>query len=166
MAKEFVWNIVVEEVPYIIKLTGNKLSVNNNEPMKYTKLNKAVGEGKGANYEVPIGNKTAILRISTYSSPVLTLDGRDCSTGETYEEPKLPGWAWIFVILHALSFVLLLGGAVGGAIQGCMIVVIMNVAMQKNKSIGLRVGICSAVLVISYIAQYLLAYFLVTTFGL
>ncbi len=166
MAKEIVWNIVVEDMPYSIKLVGNKLSVNNNEPVKYTKLNKAAGEGKGANYEVPVGNKKAILHINTYSSPVLTMDGKDCNTGEVYEEPKLPGWAWIFIIIHAASFGLLLGGAIGGAIQGAVIILLMNVASQKNKSTWLRVGICSAIVVISYIAQYIFAYFWVTTFGI
>lgn len=33
----------------------------------------------------------------------------------------IPGWAWVFVVLHALNFFLLLGGAVGGAIQGVVI---------------------------------------------
>ena len=166
MAKEFVWNIVEEDVPYIIKLVGNKLTVNNNAPVKYTKLNKAVTEGKGANYEVPVGNKTAILRINSYAAPVLTLDGRDCSTGEIYEAPKLPWWVWIFVVIHALGFVFLVGGAVGGAIQGCVIVLLMGVASQKNKSTWLRVALCTAILAISFIAQCVFAYFWVTTFGI
>lgn len=163
MANEQKWNIVVDEVPYIITLKRNKLIINNNEPIKYTKLNKAVKEGKGANYEVPVGNKIAVLRISTYSAPVLTLDGKDCSTGLPYEAPKLPGWAWIFIVLHALGLVFLIGGAVGGAIQGAVIVILMNVASRKNKSTASRVATCTAIVIVSYIIQFLLTYFILTT---
>lgn len=163
MANEPIWNIVVDDVPYIIKLKGNKLIVNDNEPIKYTKLKKAVNAGKGANYEVPIGNKTAILCISTYSAPVLILDGKDCSTGLPYEAPELPGWAWIFIIIHALGFFFLVGGAIGGAIQGGVIVIMMSVASQRQKSTVSRVATCSGILIVSLIIQFLLAYFILTT---
>lgn len=165
MAKELIWNVVVDDVTYYVKMVGNKVSVNNSEPIKYTKLSKAIGQGKGLNYEVPVGNKFAILKISSYSGPVLTLDGIDCSTGEPYKEQKAPGWVWLFIILHAISFAFL-GGAIGGAIQGCVFVLLMGVASQNNKSVGVRVGICSAILAISFIAQYFILYFWIMTFGL
>ncbi len=166
MAKELTWNVVVDDVTYYVKMVGNKISVNNSEPIKYTKLAKAIGQGKGANYEVPVGSKFAILRISSYSGPVLTLDGKDCSTGEVYQEQKAPWWVWIFVILHAVSFFVLLGGAIGGAIQGAVFVLLMGVASQKNKNTGVRIAICSTILAISFIAQYIFAYFWITTFGI
>ncbi|MBR4085180.1 MAG: hypothetical protein IKK33_12960 [Lachnospiraceae bacterium] len=166
MAKELVWNIIVDDMPYVIKLVGNKVIVNNSEPIKYTKLKKAVGEGKGANYELPVGYKTAILRISSYAAPVLTLDGRDCSTGEFYEAPKMPWWVWIHVVIHALGFVFLIGGAIGGAIQGGVIMIMMSVSAQKQKSTIYRVAVCTGILFVSLIAQFLLAYFILTTFGI
>jgi hypothetical protein len=114
MAKEIVWNVVVDEMTYLVKLIGNKVVVNNNEPIKYTKLKRVAG--KGANYEVPLGGRIAILHISTYAAPVLTLDGKDCSTGELYEEPQLPWWIWILIVLHVFGFIFLIGGAIGGAV--------------------------------------------------
>jgi hypothetical protein len=165
-AYNFEWNIVVDDVPYKITLVKNKIKVNNGEPIKYTKLNKAKGEGKGANYEVPVGNRKAILRINTYTSPVLTLDGRDCSTGEVYEEPQMPWWVFIHIILHAVGFFVLIGGALGGAIQGGVIAVLSMVASNKKKSTGYRVAVCTLIVSISLITQFVLAYFLATTFGI
>lgn len=154
MAKEFVWNVVVDDVTYLVKMVGNKVAVNNNDPIKYTKLKRVAG--KGANYEVPVGNKTAILRITTYAAPALILDGMDCSTGEIYEEPQLPWWIFILIVLHALGFVFLIGGAIGGAIQGCVIVVLMNIASQNNKSTMTRLCTCAGITAISLFVQYLL----------
>ena len=165
-ANDLVWNIVVDDVPYTITMAKNKVSVNNGEPIKYTKLKRAVGEGKGANYEVPVGNRKAILRISTYSGPVLTLDGKDCRTGKVYEEPKMPWWVFIHIILHAVGFFALIGGAVGGAMQGAGISILSMVASRKDKSTAFRVAVCTLILITSWIIQFMLAYFFATTFGI
>lgn len=154
MAKEILWNVVVDEMTYLVKLIGNKVVVNNNEPIKYTKLKRVAG--KGANYEVPLGGRIAILHISTYAAPVLTLDGKDCSTGELYEEPQLPWWIWILIVLHVFGFIFLIGGAIGGAIQGCVIIVLMNVSSRKHKNEATRIGLCVGITAISLFVQYLL----------
>lgn len=156
-AKEKVWNVVVEEVPYKITLVGNKISVNNGEPVKYTGLKKAVGEGKGANYVVPLGNQKAILRVNAFGGVALTLDGKDCETGEVYEAPKTPWWIWIHVVLHALGFLFLIGGAVGGAIQGGVICIMLGIASDNKTSNSKKIGVCTAILVVSLIVQYALA---------
>lgn len=163
-AKEKVWNVVVEEVPYKVTLVGNKISVNNEEPVKFTKLQKAVGEGKGSNYIVPLGNQNAVLRVHTFGSVALTLDGKDCMTGEAYEPPKTPWWIWIHVVLHALGFFFLIGGAIGGAIQGGVICVMLAIASDNKSSNAKKIGVCTAILAISLIAQFALALLIVRLF--
>ncbi|MBE5930821.1 MAG: hypothetical protein E7268_07200 [Lachnospiraceae bacterium] len=156
-AKEKVWNVVVEEVPYKVTMVKNKISVNGGEPVKYTTLKKAVGEGKGSNYIVPLGNQNAILRVTNLGQVALTLDGKDCLTGEAYEPPKIPWWAWIHVVIHALGFFFLIGGAVGGAVQGGVICLMLAIASDNKKETAYKVGVCTAILAISLLAQFALA---------
>lgn len=163
-AKEKVWNVVVEEVPYKVTLVNNKISVNNGEPVKITKLEKAIGEGKGSNYIVPLGNQEAILRVSGVGVVALTLDGKDCMTGKEYEPPKTPWWIWIHVVLHALGFFFLIGGAIGGAVQAGVICVMLGIASDNSKSNPYKIAVCSAILVGSLILQFALAALIVGMF--
>ena len=162
--KEKVWSVVVEEVPYKVVLAGNKISVNGGEFVKFTKLQKAVGEGKGSNYIVPLGNQHAVLRVHTFGGVALTMDGKDCMTGEAYEPPKTPWWIWIHVVLHALGFFFLIGGAIGGAIQGGVIYIMLGIASDNKKETAYKVGVCTAILAISLIAQFALAFLIVRLF--
>lgn len=160
--KEKVWNVVVEGVTYKVTLAKNKISVNGSEPVKFTKLQKAVGEGKGSNYIVPLGNQNAILRVSSVGLIALTLDGKDCLTGEAYEPPKIPWWAWIHVVLHALGFFFLIGGAIGGAIQGGVICIMLAIASDNKKENAYKIGVCTAILAVSLLAQFGLAWLIVS----
>ncbi len=160
-AKEKVWNVTVEEVPYKVTLVRNKISVNGSEPVRFTKLQKAVGEGKGSNYIVPLGNKNAILRVSSVGLVALTMDGIDCMTGKAYEAPKIPWWAWIHVVIHALGFFFLIGGAIGGAIQGGVICLMLAIASDNKESDAHKIGVCTAILAVSLLAQFGLAYLIV-----
>ncbi len=155
--KEKIWNVVVDEVPYKVTLAGNKISVNNGEPVKFTKLEKAIGEGKGSNYIVPLGNEEAILRVSTYGGVALTMDGKDCLTGKEYEAPKAPWWVWIHVVIHALGFIFLIGGAIGGAVQAGVDIMMLSVASDNSRNETMRIAICTGILVISLVLQFVLA---------
>ncbi len=163
-AKEKVWNVTVEETSYKVTMSGNKISVNGGEPVKFTTLKKAVGEGKGSNYIVPLGNQHAILRVHTFGGVALTMDGKDCMTGEAYEPPKTPWWIWIHVVLHALGFFFLIGGAIGGAIQGGVIFLMLGIASDNHKSDSYKIGVCTAILAVSLIAQFALALLIVRLF--
>ena len=160
-AKEKVWNVTVEETSYKVTLAGNKISVNGGEPVKFTKLQKAVGEGKGSNYIVPLGNQQAILRVHTFGSVALTMNGKDCMTGEDYVAPKTPWWIWIHVVLHALGFFFLIGGAIGGAIQGGVIFLMLGIASDNQKSDSYKIGVCTDILAVSLVVQFLLAFLIV-----
>lgn len=161
LGKEKVWNVVVEEVSYKVTMQGNKISINGAEPVKFTKLQKAVGEGKGSNYIVPLGNQNAILRVTNLGQVALTMDGKDCLTGEAYEAPKIPWWAWIHVVIHALGFFFLIGGAIGGAIQGGVICLMLAIASDNKKENAYKIGVCTAILAVSLLAQFGLAYLIV-----
>ena len=63
-----------------------------------------------------IEGKEAVLHITQFGAPVLSHNGRDCATGEKYVPRKVPGWTWVFTILHAIDFFLLIGWAIGGVI--------------------------------------------------
>lgn len=164
-AKEIVWNVTVDEVPYKVRLMKNCISVNGGAYVKYTKLQKAVGQGKGAKYLVPLGNQNAVLHVSSFGGVALTLDGKDCMTGQPYEEPKLPWWIWIHVVIHAAGFFLLVGGAVGGAIQAGVICTMLGIASDNKKSNSFKIGVCTAMLVVSLIVQFALALLVFSLFG-
>lgn len=61
------------------------------------------------------------------------------------EKKRIPGWAWVFAVACGIIPVLTLGGAIPGAIGfggagGCV-----SVARDDSRSVGARVGICSAI---------------------
>lgn len=62
----------------------------------------------------------------------------------------------MFVVLHALNFVLILGGAVGGAIQALVISCILSVSSNQKKSTGVRALSCSGIWILSTIVQVIL----------
>ena len=154
--KEMVWNIEVESVPYKIEFKKNQVSVNGREPVKLNKLKKT-GNTWVTNYAIPLQDKEATLHISSFAQPVLSLDGRDCSTGEVYEPVKVPGWVWVFIVLHALNFFLLIGGAIGGAIQALVIYPMISVAANTKKKTSTRVLTCLGMWLLSTVVQFFLA---------
>ena len=155
-AKEKVWNIEVEGVPYRITFAKNQVTVNSAEPVKLGKLKKT-GNSWETHYSIPIADKEAVLHIKQFGAPVLSFQGRDCSTGEEYVPAKIPGWVWIFVVLHALDFFLLIGGAIGGALQVLVIGIMISVSTNQKKSTAVRVLTCLGIWLVSSIVQFILA---------
>ena len=155
-AKEMVWNIEVEGIPYRIVFNKNKVSVNNAEPVKLSKLAKT-GNSFETHYSIPLAGKEAILHIKQFGAPVLSFEDRDCSTGEPYVPTKIPGWVCVFVVLHALDFFLLIRGAIGGAIQALVIGIMVSVASNTKKSTTARVLTCLGIWLASTIVQFVFA---------
>lgn len=155
-AKEMVWNIEVEGIPYRIVFNKNKVSVNNAEPVKLGKLPKT-GNSFETHYSIPLAGKEAVLHIKQFGTPILSFEGRDCSTGEPYVPAKLPGWVWVFVVLHAIDFFLLIGGAIGAALQVLVISVMMSVSTNAKKSTTARVLTCLGIWLVSSIVQLIFA---------
>lgn len=155
-AKEMVWNFEVQSIPYRIELKKNKVSVNGTEPVPLNKLTKKSNLIE-TNYSIMIEGKEAVLHIRPFATPALSYDGRDCATGQEYVPMKVPGWAWIFVFLHGIDFFLLIGGAIGGALQAFIIIAMMSIASDTKKSTGTRVLACTGIWLVSTVVQFILA---------
>lgn len=155
-AKEKIWNFEVQGIPYKIELKKNMVSVNGAEPVKLNKLGRKSNLLE-TNYSMMIEGKEAVIHIRQFSAPVLSYDGRDCATGEEYIPVKIPGWVWVFVVLHALDFLFLIGGAIGAAIQLLVIAALASVASNTKKSTGMRVLVCAGIWLLSTVVQFILA---------
>ena len=69
----------------------------------------------------------------------------------------MPGWAWVFIVLHVIDFFFLVGGAIGGILQVFIVTAIAAVASNRKKSTGVRVLVCIGIWLLSTIAQFILA---------
>lgn len=66
-------------------------------------------------------------------------------------KPRIPAWAWLFVIGCGIIPVLTLGGAIPGAIGfggagGCI-----AIARDPQKPVGLRIALCAAVTAVCWV---------------
>ncbi len=155
-AKETIWNFEAQGIPYRIELKKNKVSVNGAEPMKLNKLARKSNLLE-TNYSMMIEGKEATIHIRQFGKTILSYDGRDCATGEEYIPVKVPGWVWFFVVLHAIDFLFLIGGALGGVIQVLIIVAMASVASKTQKPTAIRVLACAGIWLLSTIVQFVLA---------
>ena len=155
-AKEMVWNFQVQGIPYKIELKKNQVSVNGAEPVKLNKLTRKSNFIE-TNYSIMIEGKEAVLQIKQFGAPVLSYDGRDCATGEEYIPLKMPGWTWVFIVLHAIDFFFLIGGAIGGVVQVLIVAAMASVASNTKMSTGVRVLACLGIWLVSTVVQFILA---------
>ncbi len=155
-AKEMVWNFDAQGIPYKIKLKKNKVSINGAEPVALDMF-KRKSNFIGVNYSIMIEGKEAILHMRQFGAPVLSYDGRDCATGKEYTPVKVPGWTWVFIVLHAIDFFFLIGGAVGGVVQALIAIAMATVASDTRKSTGVRVLACLGIWLVSTVVQFVLA---------
>lgn len=150
------WNVTVEDGSgYHLLLEKNKLTINNEEPVKLTKF-KSKMSMVVTSYEIPLGSQTAILHIYN-SRPTLTLNGVDCETGQPYEPPKMPAWGWVFVVLYAVNFFVVIGGAIGGAINAGFAMISAYIAANTKLSTLARVFICVAIYVAVTVVSLIIA---------
>lgn len=156
-AKEKVWNFQVQGIPYRIELKKNQVSVNGAEPVKLNKLTRKSNLIE-TNYSIMIEGKEAVLHIRQFGAPVLSYDGRDCATGEEYIPVKMPGWTWVFIVLHVIDFFFLIGGAIGGVVQMLIIAAMASVASDTKMSTGVRVLACLGIWLVSTVVQFILAF--------
>lgn len=161
--KNKVWNIDVEGIPYKVEYIKNKVIINNGEPVKITKLKKLSGNAVETNYELPIENGDVVLHVRG-SNSILSYCNRDCETGEEYVPMTIPKWVWIFVVLHALNFLFLIGGAVGGAFQGGVICTMLAVAADQTNKTGKKVLTCAGIWIVSTVIQVALVMLLFSAF--
>lgn len=147
------WNVKIDEQNYNVELKSNSLVVNG-ENLKLRKYKKKTGLIH-TEYEVPVGPKTALLVIRNLSAPQLVIDNKDCATGEEYVPKVLPKWSYIFAALH---FVNVINGALGVLMAIVGIALTTSISCNKKMNIALRVILDLAVLILSYVVVFGVAF--------
>ncbi|MDE6747973.1 MAG: hypothetical protein K2K21_02750 [Lachnospiraceae bacterium] len=138
------WNVRIDEQEYHIELTDNNRRVTVNGSELLLKNCKRKTGTIYAEYEIQLGLKTASLVLLGMGDAQLIIDNKDYETGEEYVPPKLPLWAYVFIILNICMFPLgltglVLGGAIGGAFIGVSIVFTMSISNNYKKSTAERI---------------------------
>lgn len=162
MAKELVWAVQVCDEMHQIKFAKNKVTIDNGDPLNLKSFQFAKVDG-GKEYYIPFGNEAVVLYISA-QPPILSYRGIDCATGEPYVPMKAPAWSYVFWGLFLLDFLLLVGGALGGAINLGAAVIVNSIAANRKKSVGSRVAICLAIWFGITLAEVAIALLLGTSF--
>lgn len=147
------WNVKIDERMYDIQLKGKKLIVNG-DTLKLKDYRKKMGLTY-EEYEVPIGSKKALLVIRNLSAPVLAIDNRDCATGEEYVPIKMPGWSYVFVVLHCLNF---FNGAVGALLAIIGVALTTSISCNRRMNVAVRVLLNIVIVVISVILIFGIAF--------
>ncbi len=155
-AQSYSWDVNVDGGIYKVEFEKNKISINGGEGVKLNKF-KSKSMFPNSQYFLPLGNKEAVLNIRQGGAPVLTIDGRDCNTGEPFELSKMPGWGWVFIVLHVINFFMLIGGAIGGALCGGLCVVSAGIASNGEKTTGKRVAGCVILWLVASVVELILA---------
>jgi hypothetical protein len=69
----------------------------------------------------------------------------------TQEKPRIPGWAWIFVVGCLLIPIITVGGAIPGAIGGGGAFGCVSIARDPSNAVATRVIYCAVVTGICWI---------------
>lgn len=97
-AKQYLWNVEIDEIPYKIEYVKGKVSINNGEAVS---LNKFRHNSKLGSSEIfiPVGDKELVMYSGNFGV-VLTKDGKNCLTGEPFTPPVMPsgyGFLWYYM---------------------------------------------------------------------
>ena len=155
-AQAYSWDVNVDGNIYKVEFAKNKISINGGEGVKINKF-KSKSMFPNSQYFLPLGNKEVVLNIRQGADPVLTIDGRDCKTGEPFTLSKMPGWGWVFIVLHVINFFILIGGAIGGALCGGLCVISAGIASNGGKSTGKKVAGCVILWLVASVIEFILA---------
>ena len=153
------WNVVVDDFTYRVEASNKEITVSPGTTEKIRKLKRS-GKAFEQIYTVPVADKTAEMHVDYFGKRTLVYDGVDCTTGEVYVPFKMPAWGWVFVVLHAINFLLLIGGAIGGVLDVLLIGWTARIAgSQQGKTAG-KVFKCIGIYVVSTIIELILVIFL------
>lgn len=153
-AKQYLWNVEIDEIPYKIEYVKGKVSINNGEAVS---LNKFRHNSKLGSSEIfiPVGDKELVMYSGNFGV-VLTKDGKNCLTGEPFTPPVMPKWVWVFVVLYAIDFFALLGGLLGGAINFGAFGLTTTIA-SSAKTTGKKLALCIGLYVILTVLEFVIA---------
>ena len=163
MAKKLVCNVESQGMMHQVTVSGNKVTVDGNAPMKIKDLPKEKRKS-GAAIRIPLSQMdSCILYRSSFTGDSLVHNGIDCKTGQPFVEEVMPKWIWVFWAIYIADFFLFLGGALGGAINAAAAVVTGSIAMKKNTGTVVKVILCIVFCVIVTLVEILGAYAIIGT---
>lgn len=158
MAKELSWNVESQGITHQIKFSKNQIYIDAMEGMKLKEFQSKKINGH-TEYAIPVNGDTFYFYVNPYTAPVLTHDGVDCKTNEPFVPTKLPKWIWVFWILYIIDFMLLCGGALGGAMNAGGACLSAAIASDKKKSTAAKVFICLGMWLVFTIIEFIVAFF-------
>ena len=136
------WNFsTTDGMPVAISLRKNSwLSVNGSQEVKI----KTIKNSADSNYfesvfDVALPNGEIAQLFSSTTQKHLVYNGRDVVTGEECTVASIPAWAWVFVVLYAINFFAVLGGALGGVVNIFAIIFTIQIATRSKKSTGVKI---------------------------
>ena len=166
MAKKLVCNVESQGMMHQVTVSGNKVTVDGNAPMKIKDLPKEKRKS-GAAITIPLSQMdSCILYRSSFTGDSLVHNGIDCKTGQPFVEEVMPKWIWVFWAIYIADFFLFLGGALGGAINAAAAVVTGSIAMKKNTDTGVKVILCIVFCVIVTLVEIMGAYAIINAIQL
>lgn len=159
--KKLVCNVESQGMMHQVTVSGNKVTVDGNAPMKIKDLPKEKRKSATA-ITIPLSQMdSCILYRSSFTGDSLVHNGIDCKTGQPFVEESMPKWIWVFWAIYIADFILFLGGALGGAINAAAAIVTGSIAMKKNTSTGAKVIFCIVFCVIVTLVEIMGAFAIV-----
>ncbi len=149
MAKK-TWNVTTDEGTFTVDLKGSKISINGGAPTPLRKFAKKT-HFVDTEYTIPIGNRSAILFIQSFTSPVLSYNGTNCATGQPWAYQKIPVWAWIIIVLELVALFILGGSAWITLIAMIATVIISRSSLNQGVKIILSIVLLIGVAVIGFL---------------
>ncbi|MCI9162293.1 MAG: hypothetical protein HFG59_03400 [Lachnospiraceae bacterium] len=140
------WNVVVDGKQYEVKAKGGKLVVNGETNKLKTLMSKK--EGMWKVYELPLGAKKAQYYVNNWVGGVkLVMDGVDCATGKPFTAKNPPKWTYVFLVIHLLYILFLMGGALGVLMAFVGMMATISVSCNTNMPVGVRILLNIGILV-------------------
>lgn len=147
------WNVMVDGQNYQIKQKSYSLVINGEKKKLKELMSKKEGIYKV--YEVPVGNKKAQYYVNTWiGGAKLAMDGVDCATGQPFTPPKMPKWAYVFMVIHCLNF---MNGALGVLMAFLGIMATISISSNTNMSVIARVLLDILVVIACVVAVFAIA---------
>ncbi len=152
------WSFSIGKQNYNVLFENGKLiSVNGAEAVKIAKLKSKESNMLEAVYDVDLGNGQIAKLCIRKKEATLIYEGKNLENGQKYEIIQIPKWAYVFVALYVVNFFLIIGGALGGAINMASAVISATIASDSKKNATVRVIQCILIYVVVTFVSFFLA---------
>lgn len=143
MAKQVnTWDVMVGENVHHVEFKKNKITIDGGVPQKIKEfpITRETGFQK---VNIQLDNEEVYLYISTFGQFALVQNGINLATGEAYDATPLPKWIWAFWALFIVDFVVVCGGAIGGALNFLGAGLVTKIVSKNEDSVGKRAALAA-----------------------